>query len=229
MRRLISIATSCALVVSLPGCATYPSMVDARPVSTAQYQTWNCSNLMAEQRRLGYDLQRVSNLQRQNANADAALLTVGLLVFWPALFGMAATNDRSEELARLKGQSDAIDSVLREGACRDVAPPITMAAASMSPVMPEPLDTPTPQSAPAMRYSSPSSGSAAASASTSQDATVLRAEAINRRADGQISAALRNCPPGREMRCASVVVEIQDKRNRELLLNSLNRLTEPRT
>lgn len=48
-------------------------------------------------------------LQRENANADAAMMTVGLIIFLPARIGLAATKDRKEELSRLEGEYDAVD------------------------------------------------------------------------------------------------------------------------
>ncbi len=46
---------------------------------------------------------------------------VGLILFWPALFGLAATKDRKEELGRLKGEYEAIDHNIRGKQC--TAPP----------------------------------------------------------------------------------------------------------
>jgi hypothetical protein len=59
------------------GCASHPSSIDARYVSPQIYQSWNCEQLVEERNRLHSEVQRVSGLQRENANADAAMMTVG--------------------------------------------------------------------------------------------------------------------------------------------------------
>jgi hypothetical protein len=56
-------------------------------------------------------------MQREDANTDAGFTTVGLVLFWPALFGLAATTDRSETIAAMKGERDAMDLAAREKAC----------------------------------------------------------------------------------------------------------------
>ncbi len=102
------------------GCASSPSSIDARYVSPATYQSWSCPQLGEEHKRLDAEVRRVSGLQRENANADAAFMTVGLILLWPALFGLAATKDRKEELARLKGEYEAVDQSMKTKQC--VAP-----------------------------------------------------------------------------------------------------------
>lgn len=102
------------------GCASSPSSIDARYVSPATYQSWSCPQLGEEHKRLDAEVRRVSGLQRENANADAAFMTVGLILLWPALFGLAATKDRKEELGRLKGEYEAVDQSMKMKQC--VAP-----------------------------------------------------------------------------------------------------------
>ncbi|WP_191085426.1 hypothetical protein [Roseococcus microcysteis] len=118
--------------VLLSACATRPENIAARYVSPNTYRAWNCAQLQEERIRLDGEVARVANLQRENANADAALLTVGLIIFWPALIGMAATTDRREELGRLRGEHDAVQTALREQNCAvpppSPAPPVETAA-----------------------------------------------------------------------------------------------------
>jgi hypothetical protein len=86
------------------------------------YQTWSCDQLTDEKMRLTSEVQRVSGLQRENANADTAMMTVGIIILWPVLFGLAATKDRKDELGQLKGQYDAVDLSIRTRQCT-LAPP----------------------------------------------------------------------------------------------------------
>jgi hypothetical protein len=64
-------------------CAPGPASVEACYASPNAYQSWTCEQLMEERARLSVEVQRVSGLQRENANADIAMMAVGLIVFWP--------------------------------------------------------------------------------------------------------------------------------------------------
>lgn len=104
------------------GCASSPDSVEARYVSPNTYQNWTCEQLVEERTRLTGEVQRVSGLQRENANADVAMMTVGIIIFWPMLFGLAATKDRKDELGRLKGEYDAVDLSIRTRPCTAPTP-----------------------------------------------------------------------------------------------------------
>lgn len=110
---------ACALQAA---CASSPDSIEARYVSPNAYQNWTCDQLVDERTRLTKEVQRVSGLQRENANADVAMMTVGVIIFWPMLFGLAATKDRKDELGRLKGEYDAVDLSIRTRQCTTPAP-----------------------------------------------------------------------------------------------------------
>jgi len=42
------------------------------------------------------------------ASNDKALVGVGMILFWPALFALGGTKQQEAELARLKGEYDAL-------------------------------------------------------------------------------------------------------------------------
>lgn len=125
------------LCLTLAACASSPDSISARYVSPNTYQNWSCEQLFEEKRRIHGEVARVADLQRENANADAVMLTVGLIVFWPALIGMAATKDRKEELGRLKGEFEAVDQTLRTKQCSmpppGSAPPVAAPGAPTKP------------------------------------------------------------------------------------------------
>lgn len=103
-------------------CARGPDSIEARYVSPNIYQNWTCEQLVEERLRLTGEVQRVSGLQRENAAADAVMMTVGIVVFWPVLFGLAMTKDRKDELGRLKGEYDAVDFATRSRSCTAPTP-----------------------------------------------------------------------------------------------------------
>jgi hypothetical protein len=119
LRRLLGIAVAASY---LAACAKSPDKIDAKYVSPSTYQSWSCEQLVDEKMRLTREVERVSGLQRENANADAAMMGIGLIIFWPALIGLAATTDRKEELGRLKGEYEAVDVQVKGKQC-SVPPP----------------------------------------------------------------------------------------------------------
>jgi hypothetical protein len=58
----------------------------------------------------------VSGQQARDHTRDAVAMTVGIVVFWPALFFMSGKGHQ-EELAELKGRYDAIDHAAIQKNC----------------------------------------------------------------------------------------------------------------
>lgn len=127
-----------AACVIQAGCASSPDSIEARYVSPNTYQNWTCDQLVGERTRLSKEVQRVSGLQRENANADAAMMAVGLVLLWPVLFGLAATKDRKDELGQLKGEYDAVDLSIRGRQCTMPAPGMPSVPAPSVPSAPSP-------------------------------------------------------------------------------------------
>lgn len=51
------------------------------------------------------------------------MMGVGLILFWPALIGLAATKDRENDLAQLRGEYNAVDQAARrKNTCALAAP-----------------------------------------------------------------------------------------------------------
>lgn len=130
-------AGSLAIIVATTqiACAPSPDSVSARYVSPTMYKDWNCDQLFEERMRLTKEVDRVSGLQRENAGADAAMMTVGIIVFWPALLGLAATKDRKDELGRLKGEYEAVDHSMKTRQCT-APPPALTPGSPIAPAMP---------------------------------------------------------------------------------------------
>jgi hypothetical protein len=161
-RKTLSVMICCAHVA---GCASGPDSVEARYVSPTMYQTWTCEQLTEERTRLDSEVRRVAGLQRENANADAAMMTVGLILFWPMLFGLAATKDRANELGRLKGEYEAVEQSMKSKQC--VLPPPMQPSATPAPVAPAgPAPTTPATTTSAPQNSAPSAAPAASAVPT---------------------------------------------------------------
>lgn len=124
----ITVAALCAgLIVS--ACATHPNNVQATYVSPMTYSAYNCDQLREELMRVGSRVDQVTGQQRSRANNDAWAFGVGMVLFWPALFFMA-NGDQKDELARLKGEYDAIQMNATQKQCSAPAPTATATAAA---------------------------------------------------------------------------------------------------
>ena len=100
----------------LAGCATSPDKVSANYVPPAMYSSYSCDRVKDELLRVQSEVSKVTGQQQRKANNDKLAVGVGVVLFWPALFFLAA-GDKKEELANLKGQYDALTVVANEKRC----------------------------------------------------------------------------------------------------------------
>ena len=111
---LAAAAASSALL--LVGCASSPNKIRSTYVSPVEYSHLECEQIRRELVRVNRRLGEVSGMQKKEATKDAVALGVGLVVFWPALFFMLG-DDQKEEIGRLKGQYEALETVAIEKNC----------------------------------------------------------------------------------------------------------------
>ena len=114
MKKTLTAAT--VILLFFGGCAKKADEVSAAYVSPLQYQNYSCKQLQTEMARVGTKVSEVAGIQNKTANKDAAAMTVGLIVFWPALFFLAG-GDKEEELGRLKGEYEALQRAANEKEC----------------------------------------------------------------------------------------------------------------
>ncbi len=105
----------CLAMVS--GCAARPSQIDGTYVSPAIYKDYTCDQLLSERRTIVENVRVITKQQADKAGGDAVAVGVGVVLFWPALFLLAAGKDREAELASYKGNYDAITKVAIEKKC----------------------------------------------------------------------------------------------------------------
>lgn len=114
MNKFLGAAVSVAL---LAGCASKSADVSAAHVSTTGYKSFSCEELVAERETLKAKIIEVAQAQDSKAGNDAAAVAVGAIVFLPVLLFLAAGDDKSGELSRLKGEFDAVTAVAKEKNC----------------------------------------------------------------------------------------------------------------
>lgn len=96
-----------ALVVS--GCAKKSNEIGASYVSPLAFQSHSCAQLRAEAMRLSTRVSSATGEQNRKAQNDAVATGVALVLFWPAAFFIKGDQGTAAELARLKGEMDAIE------------------------------------------------------------------------------------------------------------------------
>lgn len=107
-RRQRGMAATVAAALCLAGCATASKDIATAYVSPMQYQSYDCAQLTAESVRLQQRVSQLGGRLDQAAANDKAIVGVGAILFWPALFALGGTKEQEAEYARLKGEHDAI-------------------------------------------------------------------------------------------------------------------------
>jgi hypothetical protein len=105
VKNFAGVILACLLVA---GCASRSSDVKASYVSPRTYQGWSCSELTAEAQRVSVRASAAAGAQDKRRSHDAAMVGVGVVVFWPALLFTKGDGQETAELARLKGEMSAI-------------------------------------------------------------------------------------------------------------------------
>ena len=104
-----------ALLVA--GCAKDADQVGASYISPIQYEGYTCPQLSEEAQRISARAAQASGIQDQKATNDKVAMGVGLVIFWPALLFTKGNDENTAELARLKGQMDAIEQTSIKKRC----------------------------------------------------------------------------------------------------------------
>jgi len=103
------VVSAVALTALLAGCATSPRDIAPAYVSPILYQNLNCQQLAAEAARVSAAAAAATGAQQQQAGKDAAMVGVSLVLFWPAAFFIGGDKGNAAEVARLKGEMQAIE------------------------------------------------------------------------------------------------------------------------
>lgn len=131
--RLVTLATCAGLV--LAGCSTASKDISSTYVSPMQYQSYDCNQLTMEAQRIQIRVVELGGRLDQAASNDKAIMGVGVILFWPALFALGGTKQQEAEFARLKGEYDAVQQAAIEKKCSllpaaPAAPAVPASAAS---------------------------------------------------------------------------------------------------
>ena len=117
-----TIASITAIAFTLTGCATSSKDIATSYVSPVQYQNYDCDQIAAESQRLTARVQQLGGRLDEAANNDKAIMGVGLVLFWPALFALGGTKQQEAEYARLKGEAEALQQAAVAKKCAGAMP-----------------------------------------------------------------------------------------------------------
>lgn len=109
--------TALAVVVLIAGCASKSSDVMPTYVSPIQYQNYSCDQLGQEAQAVSYRAAQLAGQQDSDRTTDAILTGVGIVVLWPVLFAIGGDGPTTAELARMRGEMEAIRQASIEKNC----------------------------------------------------------------------------------------------------------------
>jgi hypothetical protein len=100
---------SALAVFVVAGCATSSDKIAPSYVSPMQYDAYNCRQLAEEARRISARAAAAAGAQDSQRTQDQVTTTVAVIVFWPAAFFVGGDKQNAAELARLKGEMEAVE------------------------------------------------------------------------------------------------------------------------
>lgn len=117
MTKYINLVYSFTMAFSLGACAKSADSISAAYVSPMQYASYSCPQLREEATRLSSRAIQATGEQNSKATSDAVATTVGVVLFWPALFFIKGDSSTAAEVARLKGEMDALEQASIQKKC----------------------------------------------------------------------------------------------------------------
>lgn len=111
------ISTVLVALSILASCATKPENIQAAYVSPTSYERLTCNELKEEAGRVSQRAAAAAGVQTKKAKQDAVATGVAIVVFWPAAFFIKGDGATSAEVARLKGEMQAIEQTSRVKKC----------------------------------------------------------------------------------------------------------------
>lgn len=112
-----TIAAALSVTIALAGCATASKDIAANYVSPMQFQAYDCSQLTIEMQRIQGRVNQIGGRLDEAASNDKAIMGVGMILFWPALFALGGTKQQEAEYSRLKGEYDAVEQSANAKKC----------------------------------------------------------------------------------------------------------------
>lgn len=124
MKRLVAIIWF-TIAIGLSGCVASSENHHVPYISPAQFQTYNCDELLAEIERIQTRVSQLTGESNDGLPNDKGKWTFGadLSLSWAALFALGGTKEQEVEYVQLKSEYDAIQQWAIAKKCPGVIPP----------------------------------------------------------------------------------------------------------
>lgn len=112
-----------SIIFALSSCAKQPDKLSTEYISPLNYQQTDCQQIELEMQHVSKRVCTLHKKLEKEANADAAQMCVGFVLFWPTLFFLeGGSGPEAVEYSRLKGEYAALRSVAidKQCPCRDM-------------------------------------------------------------------------------------------------------------
>jgi len=108
------------VLASLMACSDAKTSSEVAPelVSPSMYRGMSCRDLRAEARTVKDATPALAAAVDKEYQNDKALEAVTWILFWPAAFAMDGNDAEAAQLARAKGQLEAITAQMKNKGCR---------------------------------------------------------------------------------------------------------------
>lgn len=113
------------VAIMLSGCVASSENRHAPYISSAQFQTYSCDELLAEIERIQARVNQLTGkADDKTPTKDKWILGADLSLSWAALFALGGTKEQEAEYAQLKNEYDAILQWAVIKQCPGVIPPV---------------------------------------------------------------------------------------------------------
>lgn len=130
IQQLLVLSVAAAVV---SGCASTSKEVQATYVSPMAYQDFSCSQIVSESQRIQRRVSGAAGAVDDRASGDKTKMGVGLVLFWPTLFFLKGDGAEHQELARLKGEYEALEVAYTRKDCGSQSETPSVVNASTAP------------------------------------------------------------------------------------------------
>jgi hypothetical protein len=105
------------LALILAGCASKSGEIAPSYVSPVMYQNYSCAQIAQESQNVSSRAAEYAGAQDSKRTNDQIATGVAIVVFWPAAFFVGGDGNTAAELARLKGQMQALEQASVQKNC----------------------------------------------------------------------------------------------------------------
>ena len=115
----IQIAAITGLLIVLAGCSSAPKSneVGAAYVSSAQYAALTCDQLINEAESVRRSVPGLEAAVDKHQESQKTVELVTWILFWPAAFALDKGTENSSQLAKAKGELEAISLAMKSKKC----------------------------------------------------------------------------------------------------------------